>query len=100
MRWFKRDKDQKNRLVVSALTSTATRVMFDSTNPTNKLGVIMAYFDLKSPREDGVTGQIIDRIEVEMDLWQANKFVDQMYASIEAAMPRRGGPARHIPWGE
>lgn len=90
--------NKKNRLVVAALEATATRVMFDSTHPDSKLGFIVAYFDLKTPREDGVSGKIIDRIEVQMDLWEANKFVSQMYSAIEAAMPERGGPARHIPW--
>lgn len=91
-------RKKKNRLILQALTATATRVMFDTSQPQNKMGVIVAYFDLKTPKVDGVTGIVIDRVEVEMDLWEANKFVSQLYASIDAAMPQRGGPARHIPW--
>ena len=91
-------RKKKNRLILQALKATATRVMFDSTTPDSKLGYIVAYFDLKTPKVDGVSGEIIDRVEVQMDIWEANKFVSQMYASIEAAMPERGGPMRHIPW--
>ena len=97
-RWFKRDKDQKNRLVCQSIDSTATRVMFDSTRPESKLGVIVAYFTLKTPREDGITGTIIDKVEVEMDLWEANKFAAQLLASIEAATPRAAKPMRRIPF--
>jgi len=97
-RWFKRDQDQKNRLVCQALTATSTRVMFDSSHPEAKLGVIVSYFELRTPRTDGITGTIIDRVEVEMDLWEANKYAEQLLASIEAAMPRQARGMKRIPW--
>jgi len=90
-------RKKKHRLVLQALTATATRVMFDTVTQ-SKMGVIVATFKLTTPKVDGVTGIVIDQVEVEMDLWEANKFASQMMAAIDAALPRRATGARQIPW--
>ena len=95
--FFNKKGNKKNRLVMQAIEASATRVMFDTVTQ-SKMGVIVCYFDLKTPREDGVTGVIIDRVEVELDLWEANKFASQLMAAIDAALPRRATGAKQIPW--
>ena len=96
-RWFKRDQDSKNRFVVRGIQATATRVMFDQITQ-SKMGVIVTTVELESPRTDGTTGTVFDRIEIELDLWEANKYASQLLAAIDAAMPSRAMGARKIPW--
>ena len=94
MRWFTK-RDKKNTLHFAALSSTATRALLDGHN---KLANIHLTFKLRTPREDGVTGEIIDEIEVELDLFEASKFASQLLASLDAASPKVPRGAARIPW--
>lgn len=97
MRWLKK-RGQKNTLHVSVLKSTATRALYD-TSGHSKLANIHLFFEIRSPREDGVTGEIIDSIEVEMDIFEASKFGAQLLASLDAATPKIPRGNQRIPFG-
>lgn len=97
MRWLTKRGNKKNTLHVSAIKSSATRAMIDVVSQ-SKMPNIHLFFEIRTPREDGVTGEIIDSIEVEMDIWEAGKFGAQLLASLDAATPRVPRGNQRIPW--
>lgn len=95
--WFKKNRDQKTTMVMQALSATSTRAMYDTVSQ-SRMPVIVSYFELKQPRRDGVEGTEYVRVEVEMDLFEANKYASSLMAAIDAAMPRRARGKLDIPW--
>jgi hypothetical protein len=97
MRWFSRRGNKKNTLHLSEVKATATRAIIDI-HGHHKMPNIHLFFEFRTPREDGVTGDIIDNVEVEMDIWEAGKFASQLLASLDAATPRVPKGNQRIPW--
>lgn len=95
MRFFKWTFDKKHRLVFQAKKTMVVRAMLNTERHEN---VIVATFKLRTPRTDGITGEIIDEVQIEMDVWEANEFAGDLMAALDAAMPTRRRAAARIPW--
>jgi hypothetical protein len=97
MGWFKRRKNNKVVVTLQGLTGTATRAMYDTVSG-SKMPVIVSYFELRTPGRDPKDGEQFTRVEVEMDLYEANAYASQLMAAIDAAMPRRARGRIDVPW--
>ena len=90
-------KDYRNQLRFEAKLATAVRAV----RAENRyFPVIEATMKMKTPRTDGVTGEVVDEIIVLMELEDASRFASQMIHAVDAAMPRRPRAASRTMYGE
>lgn len=99
MRLFKILRNQHNKLVIQAEKTIAVRAMV-SHESGKKENVVVVTYKLRQPRTDGITGNIIDEIQIEMDVWEANELAGDMMNALDAAMPTRRRGSVRVPWGE
>lgn len=97
MRWVKKRKNLKNTLVFQGIDAVVSNARIDTITG-SQMPVIQTIYVMRNPREDGVTGDVIDSVQVEMDLFAANKFASDLLAAIDSAMPRRAKGAVRVPF--
>lgn len=102
MRFMKKLTDAAGKkrqvLVLQGEQAIASRGMYNTAYG-EKRPVVNVLFTVKQAR-DGRTGEIIDGVELELSLEEANKFASDLLATIDAIMPRRARGAIRVPWGE
>jgi len=86
----------KQRLILQGEQTFVTKGMYDTVTQ-SKYPVVVVRFDVKQAK-DGKTGEHIDQVEIELDLFQANDFASKLLATIDACMPRRATGARRVPF--
>jgi hypothetical protein len=86
----------KQRLILQGEQTIVSRGMYDTVTE-SKYPVVQVKFQVKQA-QDGKTGEHIDEVEIELDLFAANKFASDLLATIDACMPRRATGARRVPF--
>lgn len=91
-----RERTKKKKvLVLQGKMATATRAMYVGDDPNAR---IVLFMECRQPREDGRSGEMIDAVEFELDMWAASKFASQLLATLDAAMPPRPRGAQKLPF--
>lgn len=102
MRWLKKftgtnQTPTKVQLVYEGKAATATRAMIAENR---HFPVLELTFILRNRSEDPRSKELVDEVKIYLDLEDANKFANQLLASIQAATPRLPRGASSGPWGE
>lgn len=98
-RLFKKQsyKDKKlTHMILQGTSGTATRAVYTGYN---EIPRILAAFRVPYSK-DPKSGEKFDAIEIEMDLYAAVDFCQQLLNAIDAASPRHPRSARHTQYGE
>lgn len=82
---------------LSGVAGTATKAQYDLHG--SPMPVIVMAFKVPHTVE-GQTGTGFDAVEIEMDLYAANDFLQQLIHSVDAAMPKRSRSAGQYQYGE
>jgi hypothetical protein len=90
--------EQITHLQLTGVAGTATKAMYDLHG--TRMPVVVMAFKVPHTREDPATGESFDAVEIEMDLYAANEFLQQLINSVDAAMPRRARGAAEHAYGE
>lgn len=91
-------KEEKKVMHLTGVEATATRAVIGLL-PGQELPRLLFMFKVRTA-EDKKTREQFDYMEVEMDLYQAAKFIDQAMSSYQAAAPPVPGYARRTQFGE
>lgn len=99
MRLFKRrpGTDKVTLEIDAPKMVSSTRALYQGPR---EMPRIQAKITLDHGVEHPASDRLVDEIVVEMDVYQATAFMDQMHASLKAAMPSRPRASYNTPYGE
>lgn len=95
-KFFGRAAETLKHMILQGTEGTATRAIYTGHREIPKIEVCFKVPHSKDPR----TGESFDAIEIEMDLWAATDFAQQLLNSISAATPQMPRPASRTMYGE